>query len=89
MSRGFAEPFHADSIPRRTEQPTYGRIGREAAPSSSGSTEVSRNVPGDLVVRIKLTSEYFVDRKAVATIDEQTLQHVRDIVNWGLIDFMT
>jgi len=52
------------------------------------ATEVRRNVPKDFIVGIKLNSADFVDRKAVATSDEKALRHVRDIVSWGLIDFL-
>lgn len=51
-------------------------------------TEVRGNVPKDFVVGVKLNSADFVDRKAVTTSDESALQHVRDIVSWGLIDFL-
>jgi len=52
------------------------------------ATEVRRNVPKDFVVGVKLNSADFVDRKAIATSDEKVLQHIKDIVNWGLIDFL-
>ena len=52
------------------------------------ATEVRRNVPKDFVIGVKLNAADFVDRKAVATSDEKVLQHVKDIVSWGLIDFL-
>ena len=52
------------------------------------TAEVRRNVPKDFVVGVKLNSADFIDRKTVVTSDESALQHVRDIVSWGLIDFM-
>lgn len=45
-------------------------------------------MPKDFIVGVKLNSGDFVDREAVATSDEKALQHVRDIVSWGIIDFL-
>lgn len=52
------------------------------------ATEIRHNVPKDFVLGVKLNSADFVDRKAVDTSDEKVLKHIRNIVSWGLIDFL-
>ena len=76
-------PYYGEQSNQRTDE-----YGEKLFLLRRITTEVRRNVPKDFVVGVKLNSADFVDRKAAATSDEKVLQHVRDIVSWGLIDFL-
>ena len=45
-------------------------------------------MPKDFVLGVKLNSGDFVDKEVVSLSDEKALQHVRNIVGWGLFDFL-
>lgn len=76
-------PYHGNQSNLRTDE-----YGEKLNLLHRITAEVRRNVPKDFVVGVKLNSADFVDRKAIVTSDEKALQHVRDIVSWGLIDFL-
>ena len=76
-------PHHGEQSNQRTDE-----YGEKLYLLRRITAEVRRNVPKDFVVGIKLNSADFVDRQAITTSDEKALRHVRDIVSWGLIDFM-
>lgn len=76
-------PHHDEQSNKRTDE-----YGEKLYLLRRIVTEVRRSVPKDFIVGVKLNSADFVDGKAVTTSDGRPLQHVRDIVSWGLIDFM-
>ena len=45
-------------------------------------------MPKDVIVGVKLNSADFVDRMTVSSSDEKAFQNVKDIVSWGLFDFL-
>ena len=45
-------------------------------------------MPKDFILGVKLNSADFVDKTAASQSDEPVLQHIRNIVSWGVFDFL-